>query len=138
MNFEIEFLPVGDGSKAGDAIVVRYGTVSAFDLLVIDGGTIDSGKRVVDHIHKYYGPQAIVTHLLVTHSDADHASGAREVLKGLTVLNLWVNCPWAHTPLLLPLFANKNWTETGLRNELIEKFDIIKDLAIILEIVLAF
>lgn len=25
MNCEIEFLPVGSGSKAGDAIVVRYG-----------------------------------------------------------------------------------------------------------------
>ena len=29
MNCEIEFLPVGDGCKPGDAIVVRYGDVNA-------------------------------------------------------------------------------------------------------------
>jgi hypothetical protein len=27
MRREIEFLPVGDASKAGDAIVIRYGSV---------------------------------------------------------------------------------------------------------------
>ena len=34
MNCEIEFLPVGDGSKAGDAIVVRYGEADAYELMV--------------------------------------------------------------------------------------------------------
>jgi hypothetical protein len=45
MNCEIEFLPVGDGCKTGDAIVVRYGEVNAWELMVIDGGNLDSGKR---------------------------------------------------------------------------------------------
>lgn len=44
MNCEIEFLPVGDASKAGDAIVVRYGDASAYELMVVDGGSLDSGK----------------------------------------------------------------------------------------------
>ena len=29
MNCEIEFLPVGEGCKAGDAIVVRYGATTS-------------------------------------------------------------------------------------------------------------
>jgi len=44
MKCEIEFLPVGEASKAGDAIVVRYGEENAFELMVIDGGSIESGK----------------------------------------------------------------------------------------------
>ena len=76
MNFEIEFLPVGDASKAGDAIVVRYdGNDGYFYLMVIDGGNVDSGKEVVSHIHRYYGQKAIIAHAILTHCDADHASG---------------------------------------------------------------
>jgi hypothetical protein len=33
---EIEFLPVGEGSKAGDAIIVRCGDVNAYQLMLID------------------------------------------------------------------------------------------------------
>ena len=44
MNCEIEFLPVGDGCKAGDAIVVRYGEANSYEIMVIDGGNLDSGK----------------------------------------------------------------------------------------------
>jgi hypothetical protein len=43
MDFEIEFLPVGDASKAGDAIVVRYGSNGLYQVIVVDGGTDDAG-----------------------------------------------------------------------------------------------
>ena len=49
MHCEIEFLPIGDGSKAGDAIVVRYGSDQHCELMVIDGGKKESGERVVSH-----------------------------------------------------------------------------------------
>jgi hypothetical protein len=50
MNCEIEFLPVGDGCKPGDAIVVRYGDAQNYELMVIDGGNLDTGKEVVSHV----------------------------------------------------------------------------------------
>ncbi len=130
MNCEIEFLPVGTGSKPGDAIVVRYGDVNNWDLLVIDGGTLDSGKELVGHLKYTFGSNVIVTHALVTHPDADHASGMREVLEGLPVKNLWVDLPWQFAAEARPYFANKNWTDEGLAKELRNEYDILNDLVV--------
>jgi glyoxylase-like metal-dependent hydrolase (beta-lactamase superfamily II) len=74
---EIEFLPVGDHSKAGDAIVARYGNAYGYELMVVDGGT-ESGQALVDHIRGQFGQNSIISHLVLTHPDADHASAHRE------------------------------------------------------------
>jgi hypothetical protein len=42
MNCEAEFLLVGDGCKAGDA--------NNYEIMVIDGGNLDSGKAIVSRI----------------------------------------------------------------------------------------
>jgi beta-lactamase superfamily II metal-dependent hydrolase len=128
MNCEIEFLPVGNGSKPGDAIVVRYGNVNAWELLVVDGGNLDSGKALVSHVKNNFGDNAVVTHALVTHPDTDHASGMREVLDGLPVRNLWLHIPWQFAAVARPYFANKNWTDQGLAQELRKEYDILDDL----------
>ena len=80
MNCEIEFLPVGEASKAGDAIIVRYGKPNAFGLMTIDGGNLDSRKQVVEHIRQNFGGHVYINHAVLTHSDADHASELREIL----------------------------------------------------------
>ncbi len=128
MNCEIEFLPVGDGCKAGDAIVIRYGDPNTYEIMVIDGGNLDSGKSVVSHIQNNFGYNAVVTHSVVTHSDADHASGMREVLAGLTVKNLWLHKPWEFASASRPYFAKKNWTDQGLATEIRKEYDIVAEL----------
>jgi beta-lactamase superfamily II metal-dependent hydrolase len=128
MNCEIEFLPVGDGSKPGDAIVVRYGDMSGWELMVIDGGNLDSGKALVSHVQDTFGYGAVISHVVVTHPDADHASGMREVLAGLTVQNLWLHMPWQFAAAVRPYFASKNWTDQGLTQELRNEYDIVGDL----------
>jgi len=50
MACEIEFLPVGDGTRAGDAIVIRYGEPDDYKLMVVDGGTTESGENLVAHL----------------------------------------------------------------------------------------
>ncbi len=87
MNCEIEFLQVGDASRAGDAIVVRYGTPGFYELMVVDGGNIDSGKLIVDHVYSYFGKNAVISYVVLTHLDDDHASGLRTVLSELPVSN---------------------------------------------------
>ncbi len=77
MDFEIEFHPVGDASKAGDATVVRYGFNGQYQVVVIDGGTEDSGAKLVEHIKSVYGPNTVIEHAICTHPDTDHASGLR-------------------------------------------------------------
>jgi beta-lactamase superfamily II metal-dependent hydrolase len=128
MNCEIEFLPVGDGSKPGDAIVVRYGDVNGWELMVIDGGNLDSGQALVSHVQNTFGHNAVISHAVVTHPDADHASGMREVLVGLPVNNLWLHMPWQFAAAARPYFANKNWTDQGLAQELRREYDILGDL----------
>ena len=128
MNCEVEFLPVGDGCKAGDAIVIRYGDANAYEIMVIDGGNLDSGKAVVSHIQNNFGYNAVVTHAVVTHSDADHASGMREIVAGLTVKNLWLHKPWEFAAAARPYFSNKTWTDQGLAQALRKEYDIISEL----------
>jgi hypothetical protein len=128
MNCEIEFLPVGDGSKPGDAIVVRYGELNAYELMVVDGGNIDSGKALVEHVRTHFGENSVISHVILTHSDADHASGLREVLAELPVKNLWLHLPWMAAPSARPYFANKNWTDAGLAQALFEEYDMVADI----------
>ncbi len=129
MNCEAPVLPVGDGCKAGDAIVVRYGDANGYEIMVIDGGNLDSGKAVVSHIQSNFGYNAVVTHAAVTHPDADHASGMREVLAGLTVKNLWLHKPWEFAAAARPYFANKSWTDQGLATEIRKEYDIVAESA---------
>jgi glyoxylase-like metal-dependent hydrolase (beta-lactamase superfamily II) len=74
---EIEFLAVGEGAKAGDAIVIRYGDVNAYELMLIDGGHAETGDEIVAHLKEHFGPNPVLEHVVLTHSDGDHASGLR-------------------------------------------------------------
>ena len=55
MNCEIEFLAVGTGSKPGDAIIVRYGEPTAYQLMVVDGGHTEVGETLVSHLKTHFG-----------------------------------------------------------------------------------
>ena len=54
MGYEIDFIGVGQESKCGDAIAVRFGNMHGSrneqSIVVIDGGFKDDGQRIVDHI----------------------------------------------------------------------------------------
>jgi len=128
MDFEIEFLPVGDATKAGDAIVGRYGSNGQYAVTVIDGGTQDSGDALVEHIKHYYGAETVVAHVISTHPDNDHASGLRRVLSELPVRELWIHGLWHHASDLLPFFANKLLTADGLRKKIQAEYQIVDEL----------
>jgi beta-lactamase superfamily II metal-dependent hydrolase len=128
MDFEIEFLPVGDGSKAGDAIVARYGSNGQYAVTVIDGGTQDSGDALVDHIKSHYGERTVVDHVISTHPDNDHASGLRRVLGKLPVNSLWLHGLWHHSSDLLPFFADKQLTPDKLQQKIKAEYPIVEEL----------
>lgn len=128
MHCEIEFLPVGEASRAGDAIIVRYGNDANYQLMLVDGGHTETGNEIVAHIRKHFGTTAVLEHVVLTHSDSDHACGLRAVLEGLTVRNLWLHVPWLHAPAVRPLFSDKRWTDDGLAATLQREYDVIADL----------
>lgn len=99
MAYEIDYMPVGTGEKGGDAIAIRYGDFSSPDtqhVVVIDGGTKDSGKTLVEHIKTHYGT-SYVDVVIASHLHKDHISGLSEVINGLTVGKLVAHCPWDYT-----------------------------------------
>ncbi|MFA6529020.1 MAG: MBL fold metallo-hydrolase [Candidatus Gracilibacteria bacterium] len=99
MAYEIDYIPVGSGEKGGDAIAFRYGNFSSPQtqkVVVIDGGTKESGKALVEHVKKHYGTTRVDL-VVASHLHNDHISGLTEVLDGLTVVKMAVHCPWDHT-----------------------------------------
>src|ERR1700730_17505042 len=123
MNCEVEFLAVGTGSKPGDAIIVRYGEPDAYQLMVIDGGNAESGKTLVSHLKKHFRDAVSLEHVVLTHSDADHASGLREVLREIPVKNLWLHIPWLLAEEARHLFKDKRWTKDGLAAAIKAEYD---------------
>jgi beta-lactamase superfamily II metal-dependent hydrolase len=125
---EVEFLAVGEGSRAGDAIVVRYGEVNNYRLMVVDGGTADTGEQLVAHLKTQFGHDVVLDHVVLTHSDADHASGLREVLREIPATYVWLHIPWLLSDEAIHLFKNKNWTKETLSAAIKKEYDVISEI----------
>jgi beta-lactamase superfamily II metal-dependent hydrolase len=128
MRCEVEFLAVGDGSRPGDAIIVRYGDPAAYHLMVVDGGTANCGETLVTHLKKHFGALVSLEHLVLTHSDADHASGLREVLREIPVAHVWLHIPWLLSEHAMHLFKHKGWTKDTLAAAIKKEYDIVAEI----------
>jgi len=119
--FEIDFLEAGK-SGSGDAIALRYANEQGESTIhVVDGGYTDDGDELVSHIRKYYDNPTFLDHVVLTHPDGDHAAGLKKVLEEFEVGTLWMNRPWLHVHVLIPLF-DYEYTETGLIQRLKKDF----------------
>jgi len=112
MAFQIDFLPVGDGSRSGDAIALRYVMNGATYIHVVDGGTTATGDKLCDHILSRYNTD-VVHFVTLTHGDDDHSSGLRRVIERMRVGAIYMNRPWMHALELLPSFQAE-WDVTRL------------------------
>ena len=134
MQYEIDFLPVGDGESGGDAISLRYGDFNDPQkqyVVVIDGGTKESGEKIVEHIKKYYGT-TFVDLVIATHLHQDHASGLTEVLENLKVGKLAMHLPWSYTEEIKKMTKTESSAkrlETKLEKS-ISTISALEDLAI--------
>lgn len=117
MAWEVDFMAVGQGERSGDAIALRFGNLTGLrseqTVLVIDGGTQESGEKLVEHIKTYYKTTRVDA-VLSTHPDADHASGLSVVLESLEVGTLFMHQPWNHAEYIQHLFNDGRVTTTGL------------------------
>jgi len=128
MNSEIDFLPVGNGDKSGDAICLRWQEDNNdYKIMVVDGGTKESGEKIVEHIKEYYNTST-VDYVVNTHPDQDHASGLSVVLEQLEVKELWIHRPWEHTKEILEHFKDGRITENSLKERLEKSFKFVKPL----------
>lgn len=112
---EVDFLGV-ETSKSGDAIAIRYRLNEQQFVHIVDGGYLDTGDKLVEHVNKYYDGVKI-DHVVLTHPDADHANGLRRVLEQCEVGTLWMNRPWLYADELIHRFETYNSVD-ALRNKL--------------------
>ncbi len=117
MGIEIDFLPVGENTKNGDAIAVRYGVEGEYTIMVVDGGHKDSGDKVVSHVKEYYGT-TYIDYVVNTHPDSDHVSGLITVLNELEVGKLYMHLPWEHSAEIKDLFKDGRITDNSLAEKI--------------------
>ena len=93
-------MAVGEESKGGDAIALRWGNLfgarSQQTVVVIDGGYTSCGNDLVDLIRTKYGTTH-VDFVISTHPDQDHVTGLEVVLEELSVGLLLMHQPWKHS-----------------------------------------
>ena len=100
---EIDFLEAGD-KNSGDAITIRHRSNGLNWVYVVDGGYTNDGQKLIQHIREYYDEPFFIDHVVLTHPDADHASGLVTLLEEYSVQRLWMNRPWEHVDELMPRF----------------------------------
>ena len=128
MAHEIDFLAVGDGERSGDAIALRYGNGDTYAIHVIDGGDLDAGERMVEHIRTYYGDPGYIDAVVCTHGDDDHSSGLRRVIEGFDVGGIWMNRPWLYVWEIVHLFDDGRLTPESLERRLREAYPILDEI----------
>lgn len=121
MAFEVDFLPVGEGERSGDAICIRFGNLQGTrdeqTVCVIDGGTKASGENLVEHIKLHYNTD-VVDYVFCTHPDSDHASGLTLVLESLQCGTLIMHRPWEHSEDICHLFDDPKITPEKLAGKM--------------------
>lgn len=125
MNYEVDFLPVGEGS--GDAIVIRYGDdTKGYRLHVVDGGRTETAETIINHINKFY-PSYHIDHMVLSHADDDHATGLVGVMERIEVRHLWMNRPWLYAAEILHHFHG-NFTLQGLIDNIKDRHPYLVEL----------
>lgn len=131
MGFEIDVLPVGEGEKSGDAIALRFGNLfgnrNEQYVMVIDGGTKDSGENLIQHVKEFYKTE-LIDLVVSTHPDQDHSSGLSVVIDKLKVNELWMHCPWNHSTEILDSISDSRVTENSIQERFIKSLDDAKNL----------
>lgn len=108
MALQVEFLAVGDESKAGDAVIICLGPPEGprdrQTIIVVDGGYKATGEKIVELLATWYQTDTVDI-VVSTHPDQDHISGLFPVLEQLQVRQLCMHLPWNHSAELASLRA---------------------------------
>lgn len=120
----IRFFQVGNGTKGGDAILIRlFSDQDKEALLLIDGGYQETGKAIVEYIKKNCATKTIKM-VFNTHPDRDHISGLKPVLESddIKVEKLFLNRPWKEANFTKEMFDDNRITDKSLVKRLKDAF----------------
>lgn len=131
MSYEVDIIHTEGSSQSSDAIALRFGNFKENPadqtVVVIDGGFVSSGEKLVQRIKNEYGTDHV--HLVIsTHPDADHINGLRIILEELEVDELWMHTPWNVSDSLKFLAENRGEFGVGSSNALKKSLEAAYDL----------
>ena len=129
---EIDYLAVGEDSRSGDAIAMRFGDYEnakwkSQSVIIIDGGNAKSGEALIKHVSEVYKTDHI-DRVILSHPDGDHASGLRNVIEELKVGKIWMHRPWNHWDDLKDSIADGRITKKSFDNTLKEAYQFAYDI----------
>ena len=131
MPFEIDYIPVGDGERSGDAIVLRFGNLDGprneQKVVVIDGGFQKAAENMIEHVGSYYGTSEVDL-VISTHPDFDHISGLNTILENMGVKALLMHKPWDHAQEIRGLFRDGRIQANGIGERLEKSLQGASDL----------
>lgn len=131
-SLEIDFLPVGEESKSGDAITLRFGFYEDGlwknqKIFIIDGGNSNSGEALVKHVREVYKSNK-VDRIILTHPDGDHASGLRNVIEELEIGKIWMHRPWNYWSDLKDSIVDGRITKKSFSDSIREAYQYAHDI----------
>lgn len=131
--YELEFVGINKEAKDADAICFRYydESLKRYVVGVYDGGTLDYGEALKNHMMKYYfedNPKPLIDYVICSHSDQDHASGLSIILENFEVSNLIMNRPWKYIDELFEKVNDGRITKQSLEKRLRELYSYIDNL----------
>lgn len=121
--YEIRFFQVGNASKGGDAILIRF--LDEFQkptVIIVDGGYSETGGKIIEYLK---GLRISVIDLVInTHPDIDHISGLIRLFEeeSLTIKKLIMNRPWRDSNITADYFADNRITDKSVNKRMTEAF----------------
>lgn len=122
--YEIRFLPVGESSKGGDAIVMRLIDESDNQfVVVVDGGYAKNSSDIIDYVKNVCRTSKIDL-VFNTHPDLDHIGGLIELVKSdeVSISKICFNRPWQDANLKTSYFRDGRLTERSLNERVRQEF----------------
>lgn len=129
--FEMDMLAVGDKSKSGDAILLRYGDLNAGGkmqkVVLIDGGYSSTASKIKDILKRYYKcrnshGKYVIDFVFLTHTDLDHISGLVELANDndIEIKCVFMHRPWEEVDK--SKFSDGRFTDESLKRRLKDLF----------------
>lgn len=122
--YEVRFFNVGNGSKGGDAILIRFlDADNVWHVVIVDGGYKESGVKII----RYLVDECKINYIDIifnTHPDIDHISGLIEIFNSdeVKIGKLIMNRPWRDANLKVSYFKDGRITDDSLGGRLKDSF----------------
>ena len=121
--YELRFFQVGNASKGGDAIFIRFlDEYQKPTVIIVDGGYKETGGKIIEYMKSLN--ISVIDLVINTHPDIDHISGLIRLFEEttFTIKKLIMNRPWKDSNITADFFADNRITDNSVNKRMTEAF----------------